>query len=99
MSRCKLLVGTLFLFVMSLFMFSSSVMAQEVNEDYQNYAIDPQTGVFVATFNAKSTADMVDGVLGLAKNEPASYDDYSCKLLFNNEGFIKASNGASFEAD
>ncbi|MBN2410230.1 hypothetical protein JXQ31_00975, partial [candidate division KSB1 bacterium] len=38
-------------------------------EDFVNTPIEPQTGVFVATFNAKATADSVDGVLGLAMNE------------------------------
>jgi hypothetical protein len=98
MLRSNKLILMLFL-TMSVIFLQSSVMAQEVNEDYQNYAIEPQTGVFLATFTATPTVSLVDGVLGLSKDEPDSYGDFSCKIIFNNAGFVAASNGPDFEAE
>ncbi|MBN2412633.1 hypothetical protein JXQ31_13170, partial [candidate division KSB1 bacterium] len=95
----KIISGILFLFVITLLVLPCSVFSQEVNEEFQNYPFEAQTGVFVATFNAKATADSVDGVLGFSKDEPDSYGDYSCKVLFNNEGYITANDGSSFTAD
>jgi len=99
MSKFKYLPYLLFLFILSFPVLQGGLLAQDATEDYQNTLIEPQTGIFVAQFNAMSTADSVDGVLGFSKIEPAGYGDYSCKVLFNNEGFITANNGGSFEAD
>ena len=88
----------LIVLALSVFLLQSSLLAQEVNENFQNLAIDPQTGIFLATFTATPTVGLVDGVLGLSETEPDDYGDYSCKILFNNAGYITASNGADFEA-
>jgi hypothetical protein len=95
MLKCKTSICVFVLFVI---LFQGIVLAQAPTEDFINNPITPQTYVFVAQFTAQATADSVDGVLGLSKEEPASYDDYSCKILFNNAGFITANNGKSFEA-
>ena len=44
-------------------------------EDFVNTHIGQHTGVLLAEFNAKSTADSVDGVVGLSQVEPDSYGD------------------------
>jgi hypothetical protein len=67
-------------------------------DDFINVPIEPQTGRFMAEFNAKATADSVDGVLGLSDIIPTGYSDLSILLLFNNSGFITAKNGGSYEA-
>jgi hypothetical protein len=97
MLKCNRLI-LLIVLTLSVFLLQSSLLAQEVNENFQNLAIDPQTGIFLATFTATPTVGLVDGVLGLSETEPDDYGDYSCKILFNNAGYITASNGTDFEA-
>ena len=68
-------------------------------EDFVVVEIEPQTHDFEATWNAFAEADSVDGVIGFSEVLPTGYGDFDLKVIFNNEGFIQVSNGASFEAD
>jgi hypothetical protein len=95
MLKCK---TSICVFVLSVILFQGIVLAQAPTDDFVNTAIAQQTYAFVAEFNAKATADSVDGVLGLSKIEPAGYGDLNILMLFNNAGFITAKNGGSYEA-
>ncbi len=75
------------------------VLGAAPSDGFINAPIETQTSAFVAEFNATATADSVDGVIGFSKAWPSSYGAYSIKILFNNEGFVIANNGGSFEAD
>ncbi len=68
------------------------------NDNFMNTAISKRTSAFTALFHATPSADSVDGVIGFSQTLPDSYGDLSIKVLFANDGTIKANNGSSYEA-
>ncbi|MCF6269883.1 MAG: T9SS type A sorting domain-containing protein [Melioribacteraceae bacterium] len=68
------------------------------NDNFMNTAMSKRTSAFTALFHATPSADSVDGVLGFSQTLPGSYGDLSIKILFANDGFVKANNGSGYEA-
>ncbi len=77
----------------------SANFSSALTEDFIVEPIGAQTGRFYVYWNALATADKVDGVIGFSKNIPAAYGDLSCKIGFNNQGYIVASDGSSYTSD
>ena len=70
-----------------------------VTEEFIVEKIESQSGEFEGVWNARATADLVDGVIGLSQGYPEEYSHLSCKILFANTGELKVSNGSSFSAE
>jgi hypothetical protein len=77
----------------------TAIFTSPVTEDFITDSMETQTGRFEARWNAHATAAKVDGVIGFSQAIPASYDDFSCKILINNSGHITVSNGQSYTSD
>jgi hypothetical protein len=75
------------------------VLNQPPTEEFLNKSFTPQAGRFMIEFNAKPSAEKVDGFLGLSKDAATAYGDPVVDLLFNNEGFITAKNGDTYTSD
>lgn len=75
------------------------VLNQPPTEEFLNKSFTPQTGRFMIEFNAKPSAEKVDGFIGLSKDAATGYSDPVVDLLFNNEGFITAKNGDTYTSD
>ncbi|HUW84191.1 MAG TPA: PKD domain-containing protein [Phycisphaerae bacterium] len=76
---------------------SSDCKASSVN--WQNSSFAPQTGVFMAEFEATPNQANLDGVIALASGEGTTYGDFSVLVRFNQDGFIDVRNGATYAAD
>ena len=77
----------------------SANFSSPVTDEFIIEPTGPQTGRFYFYWNALATADKVDGVIGFSEKSPAAYGDLSCKIGFNNRGYITASNGSSYTSD
>jgi Divergent InlB B-repeat domain/Right handed beta helix region len=77
----------------------SAIFSSVLSDDFIVHPTGPQTGQFYFYWDALSTADKVDGVIGFSNKSPTGYGDLSCKIGFNNSGRIVASDGTSYTSD
>ncbi|HGY56662.1 MAG TPA: T9SS type A sorting domain-containing protein [Caldithrix abyssi] len=77
----------------------TAVFTPEPTEDFVIDTMETQTGSFEAEWTAYATADKVDGVIGFSEQSPSSYGDLSCKILFNNSGYLAVSDSSAYTSD
>ena len=65
---------------------------------WQNFALDPQTGVFTVEYDALPLGSAVDGLTTLSAGPIASFADAAVLIRFNGSGTIDARNGAAYAA-
>ncbi|MBI3547520.1 MAG: fibronectin type III domain-containing protein [Elusimicrobia bacterium] len=65
---------------------------------WQNQAFSPQSGSFIAEFDATPSAATVDGVIGLAAGPATGYSGLAAIVRFNNQSRIDARNGTTYSA-
>ena len=65
---------------------------------WQNFAISPQTGSFMAEFDATPSASPIDSVVGLSRGAQTAYTGFATLARFNPSGNIDARNGGAYAA-
>lgn len=65
---------------------------------WENHAVAPQTGTFVATFATTPSGNAVDTVLGFSNGAADFWDDLAAYVRFNPSGMIDARNDAGFSS-
>jgi len=65
---------------------------------WQNFAISPQTGSFMAEFDATPSASPIDSVVGLSRGAQTAYTGFATLARFNTSGNIDARNGGAYAA-
>jgi len=78
---------------------SSSSDCEASSVTWQNFSFAPQTGVFMAEFEATPSQANMDGVIALASGEGTTYGDFSVLVRFNQDGFIDVRDGGVYAAD
>jgi len=77
----------------------SAIFGEQITEEFVVDTMETQSGVFEARWNAYSTVDLVDGVIGFSEKFPNEYSHLSCKIQFSNTGFLKVNNNTTYTAD
>jgi hypothetical protein len=77
---------------------NTGAACQTIGPSWQNQLFPAQAGIFNAQFDATPGAVNLDGVMGLAPVNAATYTDLAAIVRFNASGNIDARNGGAYSA-
>jgi hypothetical protein len=80
------------------FLATSNPSCENSTTNWQNHSITNQTGTFVAEFDASSSGNSSDGVIGFSNGPATAYTSLATIVRFNTNGTLDVRNGGTYSA-